>query len=1416
MMTNQRQGEKLLWGYYSFTRNAHHICSALSLSRIVIIALACLWVLTACNPSQPTLTSSQLDLTSAPAAGQPANQPQTMDRPERYRLSWLENMPFEHLSLEEGLSQSVVNVFLQDSQGFLWMGTQDGLNRYDGRNFVTYKYDADDPFSLGANFIQDIIEDQDKVLWFGTLGGGLNQYDRVTNRFTRYRFRPNQPFNISDNNVQTLLEDRNGGILWVGTNNGGLNRFDKDSGQFTSYQNNPDDPDSLSNNNISKIIQDDQGNLWLTAFGGGLNRFDPQSETFTRYLNDPEDPDSLSSNLAQYVYQDQQGIIWVGTFNGGLNRLDPGTASFKIYQNDPDDPFSLGANNVQYIYQDSQGTLWIGTNPGGLNRFDYHTEAFHRYLNDPADPASIGHNNVVSIYEDQAGVLWAGTFGAGASKSDPNRAKFLYYQKDPQDPNSLSDNSIWAILEDRAGYLWIGTFEGGLNRLNRSTGEWVQFTNDPADLNSISSNQIWSLMDGQDGNLWIATSAGLNTYLRASETFTQTVAPLTLELLQTRDGTIWLGTAAGGLGKLDPQSQQINFYTNDPTNANSLSDNTVNALVEDQDGKLWIGTVNGGLNHFDPQSEQFTYFQHDPDDPTSLSNNYVLAIYQDSQGVLWIGTVGGGLNRFIPETGTFAHYTEKNGLPNDTIYGILEDDQGHLWMSTNLGIAEFDPQTETIKSYDHRDGLQSNEFNQGAYYRNAHGEMFFAGVNGLNIFHPSELVDNNYLPPVVITRFDLFNEPVAPAPDSPLQQSIEQTRLINLTYQQDFLTFEFAALHYSAPQDIHYAYLLEGLEKDWNDVGNRNFASYTNVPPGNYTFRVKATNADGVWNETGTALQITITPPFWETTWFRVIAGFLVVGSVSGTFYLRVRSVEVQKRRLEIQVDERTRELQDTLVELKRSKEAAEAANRAKSIFLANISHELRTPLNAILGFSQLMLRQAGLGGVGDGGLTYKQRENMQVINRSGEHLLGLINDVLEMSKIEAGRTTLNHNSFNLYNLLKGLEDMFRLRAEDKDLSLEFDLHPDVPRYICTDEGKLRQILMNLLGNAIKFTLEGGVVVRIYPAGETQPAESFACEEGISDFRLLRFEVEDSGPGITADELKIIFDPFVQSKSGQKAQEGTGLGLSISLQYAQLMGGDLTAKSQSETGSLFRLEIPIQVVSETAIQTSLSTKQVAGLAPGQPAYRILVVDDKEVNRQLIVKLLTPLGFEVQEAEHGLQALQVWETWEPHLIFMDMRMPVMDGYEATRKIKGTIKGQATVIIALTASALEEDRAIILSEGCDDYIRKPFRESDLFEAFEKHLGVQFIYQGVEAEELLGELSSKEALARAEMTSRAANLPPILADMLVQATRLGYTDQILEAIQQVSLEDPGLGEMLVELANNYEHNKILAIFRQTRSET
>jgi signal transduction histidine kinase/ligand-binding sensor domain-containing protein/CheY-like chemotaxis protein len=1308
--------------------------------------------------------------------------------------AWLRNFPvqartaiaFDHLSLQDGLSQSVVTAIAQDPRGFLWFGTQDGLNRFDGYEFRIFKHDFEDPHSLIDNLVTELIIDGDGTLWVGT-NGGLDRYDHQTQQFKHFLHAPDDPNSLSTSPI-TALATSPDGFLWVGTVLG-VNRINIATEEIHRYQNDPNDSDSLIGNGIFDIVVDDDGIIWIGT-GTGLDRFTPAMGTFTHYVSDPDDPSSILGAGITSLELGRDGKLWAGTA-AALNRLDISTGEVKRYVNDPSNPDSLPANGINAILEDSQGTLWLGTGGDGLSRLEPGSQRFIHYTHDPINPQSLAVDFVQSLYEDSSGILWFGTFGRGVDRFDRAKAKFNLLTSLSSDPRSLSSSMIWSMMIDSRGALWVGTVGAGVNVARPGYAGFVHYRSDLSDTNTLSNDQVWDVYEDNQGTVWVGTATGLDRFDHVTRQFARFNVPSVFTMLDSRDGTFWLGMLGGGLSKMDRETGELQTYVNNPDDPQSLSGNLITALLENDDGTLWVGTFANGLNLFDPETEVFKHIQHDPEDPQSLPDNTILHLHRDQNGTIWVASAG-GLSRLENTTGEFRTYGTKDGLPNETVYSILEDDLGMLWVAHNRGLTRFDPVAESFKNYDIDDGLQDIEFNQGAAYLGPGGEMYFGGINGMNYFHPEDIRDNQFIPPVVITNILLFNESIPIGEDSVLAQAAPETDELQLTYTDDFLAFEYAALHYSSPEENRYAYRMTGFDRDWNFVGDRRFASYTGIPPGDYTFEVVASNSDGIWNKVGDSIRIIIPRPFWQTWWFIGLMVAAVAGTVVGGLALRIRLIEGQRRELARQVEERTHELRI-------AKEAAEASNRAKSVFLTNVSHELRTPLNAIIGFSQLMIRTARLGR--GGVLTEEQRENLHMIQHSGEHLLGLINEVLELSKIEAGRATLQEGSFDLHRLLIGLEQMFRLRAEQKNLTLDFDLTAEVPQFIIADESKLRQILMNLLGNASKFTVEGGIALRVRVTDFDQSPDRDG-EERLS----LLFEVEDTGPGIPPDDQETIFMPFVQADAGKQLTDGTGLGLSISQQFTQLMGGELTVESQLGEGSTFTLVLPVGVVDQIEAQPIEPRKVVSGLTPGQPIYRLLIVDDNTANRKLLVRLFEPLGFEVKEASDGRQALELWEAWSPHLIWMDMRMPVMDGYEATRRIKATTKGQATVIIALTASALEEDREVILSEGCDDYVRKPFREEELFDTLHQYLGVTFTY-----EDVIRSITELSVIDLPELVGQFADLPTDLRQDLRQATLLGYAKQINTLIDTIEPGMPQIAEYLRQLADTYDHQSILALLDQ-----
>ncbi|HSB02059.1 MAG TPA: two-component regulator propeller domain-containing protein, partial [Anaerolineales bacterium] len=836
---------------------------------------------------------------------------------------------FDHIGSEQGLSQSSVRVILQDRLGFLWFGTEDGLNRYDGYTFKTYKPDPDIANSLSDRWINSIVEDQNGYLWIATRQGGLNRFDPRTEQFTHFLHDEADPSSVSDNYISVLYVDKSNN-LWLGTTRG-LDLFNRADNTFKHFS--PPGNEEIAGKRVTAIYQDSRERFWVGTAAGGLNRFYPQDGRFTSYENNPDDPNSISHSYVTAITEDKEAILWVGT-RKGLNRFDPNVIRFETFIHSENIATSLANNTISALYVDSTDNLWVGT-AGGLDRLNTTKRGFVHYRNDPAFSKSLSYDDVISIYEDRGGVLWFGTWGGGVNKYDRQRDNFSYYRHDPKDSNTLSGNVITPVYVDRQGYAWVGTSDAGLNRFRWSTNEVTRYQHDPADPDSIGSNQLLSLAQDQAGLLWIGTMDGLDQFDEKTFSFKHyqrdptnprsLSANVVYSVYVDAQNTLWVGTLSG-LDRLDRETGSFIHYSPDENDPNSLSGGIVNTIYEDHAGTLWVGTFESGLNKLNRETGQFTHYRFDSKNKRSLSNDSIESIYQDSKGRIWIGTAGGGLNLYHPETDTFTYYLEKDGLPNGVVYGILEDEKGYLWLSTNFGLSRFDPKTEMFRNFDANDGLQSNEFNSAAYAKGKNGELYFGGINGLTVFQPSHIDDSQYLPQVALTSLTQGDNPVT------TDSSVETTQQVVLQWPQNSFEFEFAALSFNQPDKNQYAYMLDGFDGNWHSIGTKRDGRYTNLPGGQYTLRLKASNSDGVWNGTPLRIQIRVVPPFWQTLWFRVFLGVMAVAAVAGGFGLRTKTIQDRNRQLERLVRERTSALEIRSQEIQALYEADERILRNVSL----------------------------------------------------------------------------------------------------------------------------------------------------------------------------------------------------------------------------------------------------------------------------------------------------------------------------------------------------------------------------------------------------------------------------------------------------------------------------------------------------
>jgi PAS domain S-box-containing protein len=828
---------------------------------------------------------------------------------------------FRRLSLEDGLSQVSVKCMLQDSRGLLWIGTEDGLNRYDGYKFTVFRPEQGKPGSISDNRIFSIFEDGQGTIWVGT-SHGLNRFDRDYETFTRYLKGSN---GLSDDVITALCQDQ-AGIMWVGTDSGGLNRFDRKNERFETFRHDENDPVSLASDRINTLFVDRRGVLWVGTRDAGLDRFERFGEKFIHYPYIAGKEDGIAGADVRVISECREGNLWLGTSNG-LSRWDRRKQRYYNYRANarrPDSPRYLSNNRVNSLLCSRSGDFFIGTD-AGLDVLEPTVEQIRHYNHDPRLPFSLSSNNVSCIFEDLSGVIWVGTIGGGLNKYAPWIMKFQHFSPGTRyDGKSLSGKYVFTFYEDSRGNTWIGTNEG-INLFNRKTNTFSAYRIEADNPRSLSNNFVFAIKEDSDGGMWIGTwGGGLNQFHPETETFTHYKADpdkpgslssnLVRVIHEDNEGYLWIGTIGGGLNKFDRKKKRFTHYKSEKENPKSLNCNSIFAIYEDENGRLWLGTDRGGINIFDPGTGNTIQYVMEPENLNSLSNNFVTSIHKSRTGLIWVGTYGGGLNKFDPSTGNFKHYRKKEGLPSDVINGFLEDEDGYLWLSTNNGLSKFDPVGESFRNYFRTDGLQENEFNQGAAFKsNRTGEMYFGGINGFNLFHPGEVIENNFIPKVLITDFKLFNRSVSETPDPSVPKSILETRRIDLMYKDHVFSFDFASLDFSIPLSNRYQYKMEGLDNDWRDLGTRRSVTFTGLNHGDYVFRVRGTNCDGLWNEEGAAIEVKILPPYYKTWWFRTLAILMTVLVVLALFMVRTRSIRKRNKQLERVNQELNRQIDERI-----------------------------------------------------------------------------------------------------------------------------------------------------------------------------------------------------------------------------------------------------------------------------------------------------------------------------------------------------------------------------------------------------------------------------------------------------------------------------------------------------------------------
>lgn len=1195
------------------------------------------------------------------------------------------NIAFKHIGIEQGLSNSTIECIYQDSRGFIWLGTRDGLNRYDGHQFQVYRHRTGDSSSLTDNYITSIREDAEGQLWIGTMNG-LSRLNPKLNQFRNYRHQENSASALGHNHISSIHIDRRG-RLWISSFGGGLHRFDSTLQQFrwapALRQKNP----AAVENYFHTIYEDSHGNLWAGA-ESGLYKYDERAQEFSQ-------EDNIARKDGKYlairsIAEDPRGFLLLGTDNNGLLQYHARYRTQDWFVHEPTSPQSISSNMLRTILVTRTGSIWTGTVNGGLDYYDPVHKQFFNYQYQPEDPGSLSQRTVSALCEDRQGNIWIGTHRGGLNLYMPGAQKFRLFRQKP-DKNSLSYNDVKAFCEDRKGRIWIGTDGGGLNLFDKKTKSFQHFRNDPFDASSLGSNEVIGIMEDGLGQLWVGTWGGGLCQINAeTKKFTRYAGPSYIQTLyEDSKGRFWVATYYDGLWLFDRSSGLYTRVQRSESGNSIVSGNNILSIVEDKAGNLWFGTDDGGLNKLDAITGEFSHYFHREEKKPDLR---VLMV--DSKGRLWVGQAG--LYKFNAANNRFDLFMQAEIWKTVFIKGIVEDNEGFLWISSSNGIFRLDVDDKTFRSFNTIDGLQGQEFEANASLRTRDGEIYFGGVNGFNSFYPSEISQNAFIPPVYITEFAIENNLVAGGTaNAKIKQDISFTETIELNYREATFSFSFAALNFTAAENNRYSYMLENWDRDWIDAGSEKKAAYTNVSPGIYTFRVRASNNDGLWNEAGKQVRIVIHPPFWQTWWFRLLVAALLITAAYYFFRFRRR------------------------IQLERFEEAKrEQLHQMQLQFFTNISHEFRTPLSLILGPVEKLLKENP---------NAANQHAYQVIQRNANRLLQLINELMEFRKAEAGALKLQVIRGSLPYFLEEIADEFSELAEEKNIRFSTRIMAQ-PKETWFDRQVLEKIIINLLSNSFKYTpAHGEIKLEIYDSLEQfKPSfrNELKLEANPRKGPFLYFRIADNGIGISGESIAHLFERYYRVS---EAHMGSGIGLAFVKTLTQLHHGNIYVYSEREKGTEFIIGIPVgpdryaanekwtgastvdsgsanKTVQALGTSPVFSLSSTARLTESTQLPLILIADDHEELRGFLKESLEG-EFQIMEAANGRNALETCQEYFPDIVISDIMMPEMDGIEFCRALKGNEDLSHIPFILLTARSSMEARLEGTGSGADHYFAKP---------------------------------------------------------------------------------------------------------------